>query len=86
MGDIADMMMDGTLCHGCGVYMEGEPGGIPRYCSHECLGDVGDAVAEAMNGDAPAKANPRTNCQTCGKRVKKAGLKDHMRDAHGVTR
>ena len=32
MGDIADMMLDGTLCEGCGVYLEGEGDGFPRYC------------------------------------------------------
>lgn len=32
MGDIADMMLDGTLCEGCGVYLPGEGEGIPRYC------------------------------------------------------
>jgi len=24
VGDVADMMLDGTLCAGCGVYLEGE--------------------------------------------------------------
>jgi len=32
MGDIAEMMLDGTLCEGCGVYLPGEGEGIPRYC------------------------------------------------------
>lgn len=36
MGEIADMMLDGTLCEGCGVYLEGEANGYPRYCSKEC--------------------------------------------------
>lgn len=33
MGDIADMMLDGTLCEGCGEYLGGESFGVPRYCS-----------------------------------------------------
>lgn len=33
MGDIADMMLEGILCAGCGVYMGGDNDGIPRYCS-----------------------------------------------------
>jgi hypothetical protein len=42
MGDIAEMMLDGTLCEGCGVYIdEGEPNGIPRYCSKQCAKDRG---------------------------------------------
>ncbi len=37
MGEIADMMMDGTICAGCGEYLDhGEGDGIPRYCGPEC--------------------------------------------------
>ena len=36
MGEIADMMLDGTLCEGCGVYLEQEAPGFPGYCSEEC--------------------------------------------------
>jgi hypothetical protein len=32
MGEQTDMMVDGTLCMGCGEYLNGEPLGIPRYC------------------------------------------------------
>jgi len=31
MGDVADMMLDGTLCEGCGKYL-GNPVGYPRRC------------------------------------------------------
>ena len=31
MGEIAEMMLDGTLCEGCGEYM-GDGTGYPRYC------------------------------------------------------
>lgn len=35
MGDIADMMLDGTMCQGCGEFLcDGEDGpGYPGYCS-----------------------------------------------------
>ena len=33
MGDIADMMLDGTLCQLCGVYLDGEGNGCPTYCA-----------------------------------------------------
>lgn len=35
MGEIADMMLDGTMCAGCGVFLrDGEDGaGFPEYCS-----------------------------------------------------
>lgn len=32
MGEIAEMMLDGTLCEGCGEFL-GDPVGYPRYCS-----------------------------------------------------
>ena len=42
MGEIAEMMLDGTLCEACGMYIEeGEADGIPRYCSKECAEDRG---------------------------------------------
>lgn len=42
MGEIADMMLDGTLCEGCGEYIDDEGGdGIPRYCSKECAKNRG---------------------------------------------
>ncbi len=35
MGEIADMMLDGTMCSGCGEWLhDGEDGpGYPGYCS-----------------------------------------------------
>jgi predicted amidophosphoribosyltransferase len=32
MGDVAEMMLDGTLCQCCGDYLEDSPGGFPMYC------------------------------------------------------
>jgi hypothetical protein len=32
MGDIADLMVNGDICEGCGVELEGEGGGYPRRC------------------------------------------------------
>ncbi len=49
MGEIADMMMDGTLCHECGALIDDTEAsydgacGYPRYC-RECGG------LPAMNG------------------------------------
>ncbi len=39
MGDIADMMLEGDLCAGCGVALEEESFGIPQYCSEDCKPD-----------------------------------------------
>jgi len=42
MGDIADMMLDGTLCSNCGVYLEdGNPEGYPRQCE-DCQDESSD--------------------------------------------
>ena len=32
MGEIADMMLDGTLCEGCGVFLNDEAAGYSCYC------------------------------------------------------
>ena len=73
MGEIADMMLDGTMCAGCGEWMHGgEDGhGYPQYCS-----------ACAQEVETPVSLKVR--CPTCGKRVKQRGLRDHQRDVHGV--
>ena len=92
MGDVADMMLDGTLCEGCGVFMDGEECGFPRLCAgcardrrqdgHEVrdtgLGGFQDTGLRKIGKPTP----PKTKCPTCGKNVKQVGLNDHIRDAH----
>lgn len=52
-GEIAEMMLDGTLCEGCGEWMGGEGFGGPRYCSASCARDRGALEAhEAYRGNA----------------------------------
>ena len=42
MGEIADMMLDGTMCEACGEFIDdGGAAGFPRYCSPQCAGDRG---------------------------------------------
>jgi len=42
MGEIAEMMLDGTMCECCGEFIhEGESNGFPRYCSEQCASDRG---------------------------------------------
>lgn len=44
MGEYAEMMLDGTLCEGCGSYIgDAGGGGVPRYCSRQCAEDRGAA-------------------------------------------
>lgn len=69
MGDIADRMLEGDLCQGCGEYM-GAGDGFPVFCS-----SCEPAPKVAQQDKCP--------CAVCGKRVKFAGLKDHMRVVHG---
>jgi hypothetical protein len=73
MGDIADMMLDGTLCEGCGEYL-GEGDGFPQYCASCRAGNAFD--------NAPKTKACKVSCKECGKRVKEAGLADHMRVVH----
>ena len=54
MGEIADMMLDGTMCAGCGVFLnDGEDGdGIPGYCAG-CAPDYKTQPAEAKASSPP---------------------------------
>lgn len=54
MGEIAEMMLDGTLCEGCGEYLDGGGMGFPMRCGG-CGG--GDDAAPAP--PAPSKAKRR---------------------------
>ncbi len=81
MGEIADMMLDGTMCQGCGVWMDdilngADAPGYPRFC--------GGCVGYQKSERAREQGQVKVPCPTCGKRVKQVGLKDHQRDAHGV--
>jgi len=77
MGEIADMMLDGTMCQQCGVWMhEGEDGpGFPQTCS--------DCRQSNNRAEHVAAGQEKIACPICKKRVKKVGLQDHQRDAHG---
>lgn len=71
MGDIADMMLDGTLCQECGAVMGSFSEGVPRTC-HDCMHEDG----------APRGVAPKVACKICGKRVKQSGISDHIRVVH----
>ncbi len=74
MGEIADMMLDGVLCQGCGVYM-----GSGEGFSVMCNGCSTWPATEAKRVAGLLKAA----CPTCGRKVTAVGMKDHMRDKHG---
>ncbi len=41
MGEIADLMINGDICEGCGCELDGEGNGFPRRCSG-CGGNARD--------------------------------------------
>lgn len=41
MGEIADAMIYGELCEGCGMPLADNDMGVPMYCSKECAEDRG---------------------------------------------
>jgi hypothetical protein len=73
MGEIADMMLDGILCEGCGVYM-GDEVGFPRLCN-SCKSD---------ERNTPKQVGPlKVKCPKCGKQCRgKRGLKAHTESRH----
>lgn len=83
MGEVAEMMLDGTLCEGCGVFLNQVGPGYPCLCS-DC-GAENKANKKTANINAHNEsqaAQKKVPCPTCGRRVKVAGLSDHMRDSH----
>jgi hypothetical protein len=82
MGEIADMMLDGTLCEACGEYI-GEGEGFPRYCSEECARNRGVGLEEKPKRKEQIRLarSPIVKCPICGKMTR--GLEQHTRDKHG---
>jgi hypothetical protein len=76
MGQIAETMLDGTMCEGCGEYL-GSDNGFPTYCA-ACANEK-----EIMYSGVGK--NEKVGCPHCKKRVKKTGLTDHLRDVHPDT-
>lgn len=92
MGEIADAMLDGTLCEGCGCYI-GLDTGNPGYCSRQCAKDRG--AEDIYEPNVPrfdryaVKKSPsvaaKVACPVCQRRVKAVGLGDHVRVVHPET-
>lgn len=82
MGDIADMMLDGTLDEETGEYIGDH--NLEKYGT-ESPGFPVSLEREAR--DRKVKNIPRKGdkiaCNVCGKKVKIAGLDMHKRDVHG---
>lgn len=85
MGEVAEMMMDGTLCQGCGVFINEDAPGHP--CSCRDCGAEDKAASKSAKVRAHQErqaAQKKVPCPTCGRRVKAAGLADHIRDSHAA--
>lgn len=83
MGEIAEAMLDGELCEGCGVYM-GDACGYPRRC-RGCRPTRAERKAANIARHAAEQARQKkAPCPTCGKRVRLVGMADHQRDAHST--
>jgi hypothetical protein len=85
MGDIADMILDGTLCEGCGAFLNDDAPGYPCRCG-SCASELKaeKKTANIAAHQAHIASQRKCKCPTCGRKVKEVGLKDHMRDAHGA--
>lgn len=94
MGEIAEMMMEGAICEGCGAYLADAGEGFPQLCAG-CAKDrraAGCEIIETGFGTfqdvtlvtaiGPKPSNKKMNCPECGKRIKKAGINDHIRAVH----
>ncbi len=79
MGDTADLMLDGTLCEGCGVYLEDSLGSFPQRCLY-CQQQ--DRLDRITCGAIKTALTMKVSCPTCGKRVRVSGLADHQRAVH----
>ena len=73
MGDIADMILEGNMCQGCGEILDGK--GYPTFCP---------ACQQERGIDKYGEKSNKVKCPECGKRVKEIGLSQHMRDKHGI--
>jgi len=83
MGEIAEMMLNGEVCQGCGGFM-GEALGYPGYCSKQCAGESSTPEPVTMTKCGHPRPS-KIRCPDCDKLVKKAGLRDHQRVVHGTT-
>ena len=86
MGENADMMLDGILCEGCGVYIDDEDGGYPRLCG-SCAQDrkqAGHEVEKIGSAwvDCGEKEVSKIQCSQCGKWVHPSGFTQHNEAKH----
>lgn len=81
MGEIADAMLDGTLCAGCGAYI-GNDAGYPLYCGPACEPDRAPRIRVAKATKSKGLVSRDIPCPECRRTVTKSGLADHMLAKH----
>lgn len=74
MGEIADMMLEGTLCAGCGEVLDSaisgdEPAGFPQYCSDQCVREHGAPLECVETPNAKRAASENRQRQTAAGRT-----------------
>lgn len=93
MAEIAEAMIGGEMCEGCGVYL-GEAVGYPQYCSEACAkmrgADMSQVVGEAdVEEDWEAHKKERAEKKKRNREWSVAFLVEHgfevklMNDANG---
>lgn len=81
MGEIADMMINGSMCQYCGECFDDEPG-YPRSCP-SCSSDEDDQIDMINNTIKKIEANlAKVKCPKCDKRVHQSGLNQHIAAKH----
>jgi hypothetical protein len=75
MGEISEDIFDGIICSSCQRFI-GNPVGYPRKCK-SCHKQ--ENIETNTKRTASLK---KVACPTCKKKVKPAGLADHIRDKH----
>ena len=79
MGEIAEMMLDGTMCQVCGEFMDGEPAGYPVTCAG-CSEEPDDS--QPVNYKPPkTEPCPHPGCGKMFRSHQAAG--QHWIDKHG---
>lgn len=71
MGEIAEMMLEGTLCEGCGEYMEGGGDGYPRRCS-SCRPSRKSSYAQAFDDQKALKKRLKRQRYRANKKAREA--------------
>ncbi len=72
MGEIAEMMLDGTMCAGCGEFLnDGEDGdGFPEYCS-SCARDYEEPKQKSKAPAVKRTAELKTTSAKCQSAIDK---------------